>query len=136
MRLPRRALIGLCLVLTPVGLTGCSNSQDTAASARANHFYRALASKDAAAACADLAAKARQSLEQEEGKPCVRVILDQHLPTPSGNSRVRTYGSAAQVRHSGDTAFLSRYDSGWLITGVGCKPTGHGEPYDCTIEVG
>ena len=136
MRLPRRSSIGLCLVLAAVGLSGCSNSGDTAASARVRHFYSALASRNAAAACADLAGKARQSLEQEEGKPCASVILGQHLPTPSGHGRVRAYGTGAQVQHSGDTAFLSRYGSGWLITAVGCKPTGSGRPYDCTIEVG
>ena len=125
-----------CMLVAAVALTGCSSSSDGSASARARDFYQALAAKDAHAACADLAAEARKALEQQEHKSCTRVILGQGLPTTPGPARADVYGSGAQVRGTHDTAFLSRYGDGWRITAVGCKPTGTGQPYDCTIEVG
>lgn len=116
--------------------SGCGSSADDDAEERAAHFYAAIASDDGAAACDDLAPKARESLEQQEGKPCAEAILGQRLPADTGQGDTRVYGSMAQVEYAGETAFLSRYDEGWLLTAVGCGRASGDEPHDCKIEVG
>jgi hypothetical protein len=115
-------------------LAGCGASDDPAA-ARARHFYAALAEDDGSGACADLAPEARLSLEQEEEKPCAEAVLDQDLPSVTGDPSVKVYGSMAQVAFGTETTFLSRFDDRWLLTAVGCAPVPE-SPYDCTIEVG
>jgi len=131
---PAGALAAAAVVVTLA--SGCSSSADDDAAERAAHFYAAIASKDAAAACADLAPKARESLEQQTGKPCADAILEQNLPIGAEHGETRVYGSMAQVEYAGETAFLSRYDEGWLLTAVGCAPTSGDKPHDCLIEVG
>ena len=126
----------LVLILAAGVLAGCGSQTDRPASARAEDFYSAIAHHDAAGACADLAPKARQALEQQEKKQCADTILDQDLPSVHGSGRTRVYGSMAQVVHGDEVAFLSRYDNRWLVTGVGCTKVAHDEPYDCAIEVG
>lgn len=134
--LARRGAAMTALLLTAGLLTGCGAKTDGPAIRRAEHFYRAIADRDATTACRDLAPRARQSLEQQEKKKCEDAILNQDLPTTSSGGHVRVYGSMAEVRHHGEAAFLSRYDNRWLITAVGCSAVGHDQPYDCTIEVG
>lgn len=131
-----RCTAGAAVLLAAGLLTGCGAKTDGPAITRADHFYRAIADHDAAAACEDLAPGARQSLEQQEKKKCADAILDQKLPTATGQGRAKVYGSMAEVIHRGEVAFLSRYDHRWLITAVGCTATPHDQPYDCTIEVG
>jgi hypothetical protein len=125
-------------VLVALGLaaSGCAGQSGDPAADRARHFYDALDAKDAAAACADLASEARKALEQQEGKPCDAVILDQPIPATSGSGDAETYGSMAQVRYRGETAFLSRYGDDWLLIAAGCPPVSGDRPHDCAIEVG
>ena len=131
---PPRALAAGVVVLTLA--SGCGSSADDDAAERAAHFYAAIAAEDAAAACADLAPEARESLEEQEGKPCADSILDQQLPGDTGQGEARVYGSMAQVEYPDETAFLSRYDDEWLLTAVGCPPRSGDQPHDCAIEVG
>ena len=131
---PVGALGAAVVVLTLA--SGCTSSADDAAAERAAHFYSAIASNDAVAACADLAPKAREALEQQAGAPCADAILEQQLPVSATEGETRVYGSMAQVQYAEETAFLSRYDDGWLLTAVGCAPTSGDEPHDCLIEVG
>jgi hypothetical protein len=128
-RLALVAAAGLLLV------TGCGASDDPVA-ARARDFYGAIGAGDGARACADLAAEARSSLEEQEGKPCEDAVLDEGLSEVSGRPAVKVYGSMAQVSFPSETAFLSRFDGGWRLTAVGCHPVRPGDPYDCAIEVG
>ncbi|CAM3247150.1 hypothetical protein NODU109028_06480 [Nocardioides dubius] len=119
-----------------LALVACGAATDDPVSDRLEHFHRAVASGDGEGACGDLAAEARRSLESEEGKPCSEAILELGLPEPPGPGEVHRYGSMAQVRHEDDTAFLSRFDSGWRVVAVGCARQPDDKPYDCDIEVG
>ncbi|WP_205474033.1 hypothetical protein [Nocardioides sp. SYSU D00038] len=126
--------VGAALVLAVV-LTGCGQD-DAPAARRTVHFYAALAADDGAAACADLAPGARQQVEDQQGAPCAEAILELGLQAVAGPvSEVEVYGSAAQAVVGDDTAFLSRYAAGWLITAVGCTPGGGDRPYTCAVEV-
>jgi hypothetical protein len=42
----------------------------------------------------------------------------------------------AQVRYVGETAFLTRAGTGWLVLAVACggRPPGQDRPYDCQVE--
>ena len=51
---------------------------------------------------------------------------------PSARQRVSTFGTAAQVRWTGEATFLSRYGDRWLVVAAGCSPV-PGEPYDCEV---
>lgn len=124
------------VLVAVVALSACAPLED-GPSARAAHFYAAIAAEDGARACADLAPEARKSLELQEGSPCAEAILKQELPSVEGRGQARVYGSAAQVVHPGETAFLSRFAGGWRVTAAGCPPvTTRDRPHDCAIEVG
>jgi len=126
----------ITMVVSGVLMSGCAAQSGDPAVDRASHFYAAIAAKDAAAACADLASEARKALEQQEGKPCEDAILDQDLPEAVEHGKAHVYGSMVQVAYANETAFLSRYGDGWLLTAVGCPPVSGDKPHDCAIEVG
>jgi hypothetical protein len=49
--------------------------------------------------------------------------------------RTSVYGDQAQVKLSGDTAFVARFPSGWKVVAIGCTAT-PGKPYSCLVEAG
>lgn len=126
----------VAMVVASILMSGCSPQSGDPAAERASHFYAAIAADDGASACADLAPEAREALEQQEDKPCADAIVDQAIPQPTADGEVQVFGSMAQVAYANETAFLSRYDDGWLLTAVGCPPVSGDEPHDCAIEVG
>lgn len=134
----RSARSGVVLVAlaAAVGLSGCSAASEGTVTQRADAFYESLRHGDGAAACAVLAEEAKESLEEQEGEPCGTAILGQGLPESSEGGTAVVYGSMAQVRYAGETAFLSRFSDGWRITAVGCAPTEGEGPHTCLIEVG
>lgn len=124
------------VLVAGVVLSACA-PVESGPSARAAHFYAAVAASDGARACADLAPEARASVERQEGAPCAQAIVKQDLPSVAGRGEVRAYGSAAQVVHRGETVFLSRFADGWRITAAGCPPApDRDRPHVCVIEVG
>jgi len=132
-RLPSLAVLVGVVTLT---LTGCSEAQDRAAAEAAESFYAAVESGDGAAACALLASRARDELEQSAGKPCAQAILDEGLPAGGSVSTAEVYGTMAQVEYGTDTVFLSRFDSGWRVVGSGCTPTGEDLTFSCLVKAG
>jgi hypothetical protein len=131
---PLRA--GIVLVAVSLAAGGCGSQAADSVSNRADHFYAAIKAEDAASACDDLAPEAREALEEQEGKPCDDVILDQSLPDAVQHGTSKVYGSMAQVVYQDETVFLSRYDGRWLVTAVGCPPVSDDRPHECTIKVG
>ena len=116
--------------------SGCAAQSGEEAADRASHFYGAVAARDGAAACADLAPEARETLEREEKMACDKAVLQQDLPATAGDGDVHVYGSMAQVVYPAETAFLSRYGDEWLLTAVGCSPASGDAPHVCAVEVG
>jgi hypothetical protein len=114
-------------------VTGCGNSQDQTVESVANDFYGAVATRDAAAACAVLAPETRSELEQSEGKPCPQAVLSQNLPEVGAIDGVRVFGTMAQVRYGDETAFLTRFQFGWRVLAAACTPESH-QRYDCKLK--
>jgi hypothetical protein len=126
------------VVLVPLSavlllLAGCASSEDSSARAAAQSFESAIEEGDGSAACALLAEKAASSLESASGTACPVAIRKLALPAGAVGD-VEIWGRSAKVTLDGDTLFLNRAGSGWLVTGAGCQPQ-PGEPYDCKVEV-
>ena len=117
-------------------LGGCSSSQTQEVSVVAQRFYTAVTQADGRGACVLLSPATRTELEQASGEQCAQAVLDEQLPGPEGIASARAYGTMAIVTAGNDTMFLSRFPDGWLVTGVGCQPTGQAERYDCTVTGG
>lgn len=114
-------------------LIGCATAEDSSARAAAQSFENALDSGHGSAACALMSEKAASSLESASGTSCSIAI--RKLALPAGTVRaVEIWGRSAKATLDGDTLFLNRSGSGWLVSGAGCQPQ-PGQPYDCKVEV-
>ena len=127
--------IAVLAVLAPA-LSGCSGVDQGAATEAAQQFYAAVQQRDGDAACTLLMASTRSELEQSAGKPCPAAILDEDIPTPNGPGATVVFGTMAQVRYPGETAFLTRSGQGWRVLAVSCgdRPEGPERPYDCQVK--
>jgi hypothetical protein len=117
-------------------LSGCTSSQMSDVSAAAQQFYTSVAERDGGEACELLSAETRTELEQASGETCADAILGEDLQGPDGVDSARVYGTMAIVTADDDTMFLGRFPDGWLITGVGCRPTHQADRYDCSVAGG
>jgi hypothetical protein len=130
-RLP--ALVGLAaMVLLLSGCTGAGASRVRETVAR---FYAAVQAHDGASACALLAPATRSQVAQSSGKSCSSGLFTQKLPRPGSVLKTSVYGDQAQVRMSGDTAFVAEFRGGWKVVAIGCtaRPS---QPYNCLVEAG
>jgi hypothetical protein len=116
-------------------LSGCGGAEDSDVEEVAEQFYRAIGSGDGAAACAVMASRTQEEVEQSAGEPCQDAILDEDLPHPGASDRVSTFGTAAQVRYADETTFLTRFRTGWRVVAAGCAPV-PGDRYDCQVAGG
>jgi hypothetical protein len=119
-------------VVTGVLLTGCSHHADESAGTSAEDMLSAAAAGNGARACQLLSPSTRSDLEQSSGKPCRKAILEEHL-TGGQIRKVEVFDTMAVVYLTGQTVFLSRFDSAWLVTAAACTPVPH-RPYDCAIQ--
>jgi hypothetical protein len=129
------ALIAVILIALGCLAAGCGTvGREGDARAVVERFQTALDDRDGAAACAELSSGTSKQLEQDEGTPCPRSILDLHLPvgTPAGAEVVVT--SAVVSLREGSTLFLDQGPDGWEISAAGCHPSAPDEPFDCELE--
>jgi hypothetical protein len=125
---------GAALVLLPA-LSGCGSMPHAdVVMAAAGAFHRAVADRDGAAACAELAPQTRSELEQSAGKPCAVAVLEEEVP-PEAPSDPEVFGTQAMVRVGSGATFLSRFPDGWKVMAAACEPR-PGAPYDCSITGG
>jgi uncharacterized lipoprotein NlpE involved in copper resistance len=130
------AVTGLALV-SAFTLSGCGSGQEGEARSAAQRFYAAVADHDGAAACALLSTRTRSAVEKSAGRACATAVLQESLPQVGQPRQVNAYGTMAQVRFAGDTAFLSRYGDRWLVVAAGCTPPPRRTAvYDCQISGG
>jgi hypothetical protein len=122
-------------VLAVTAGCGAPSGLSEGASAAATEFARALRQGDGEAACAVLAPRTREELEQSERTPCDRAVTQEQLPDGDTVRTVDVYGDQARVVLTGDTVFLSHFSSGWKVTAAGCRPRPE-QPYDCMVEGG
>jgi hypothetical protein len=121
-------------VLVVVFLTGgCSSDQVPDVTAAAQGFYAAVGQSEAGAACKLLSPAARTDLEQSSGKACPDAVLEEELPRTDEVESAQVYGTMAIVTTGEDTMFLGRFRGGWLVTAVGCRPSGNADRFDCSV---
>lgn len=133
-----RAYAAGCLGVLVLCLTGCGGVGQRPATDTAQSFYAAVQERDGAAACALLVASTRAEVEQSEGKPCARAILEEDIPAGERPVATQVFGTMAEVRYPQETAFLARSDQGWKVLAVACgtRPQGPERPYDCAVTGG
>jgi hypothetical protein len=126
------------LTVAVLGVTGCGGVDQRPATDTAQRFYAAVQHRDGKAACALLVGSTRSELEQSAGKPCPEAVLEEDIPTPRGPVEADVFGTMAQVRYAGETAFLARSDTGWRVMAVACgdRPARPESPYDCQVKGG
>ena len=126
------------VTLLVVGTSGCGGVDQGPATDAARRFYAAVQERDGDAACAVLAPSTRSELEQSADKPCPQAILEEDIPMQDRPAATEVFGTMAQVRYAGETAFLTRSDHGWLVLAVACgaRPEGPERPYDCQLKGG
>jgi hypothetical protein len=125
------------LALVAAGLCAGCGASDRAPDAATvvEHFQAALDEEDGAAACADLSEEASSELEQLEGAPCERAILELELPTGGAVANTAVYVTSASVSLAeGGTLFLDEAPEGWEVSAAGCRPTAPELPLDCELE--
>lgn len=125
-------VLGVVALLALAG-SGCASTQNDAAAGAAHRFYDALSHHDAAGACAMLGQATRSSLESQEKEPCAKAIGKEDIPHVGAGGSVETFGTMAKVTWPGESAFLSRFRTGWRVVAAGCKPQ-PARPYDCEIQ--
>jgi hypothetical protein len=125
------------LFLAAAGLlmlaSGCGSASHRGVESTAEDFYAAAGSGDGAGACALLAPKTRSELEESAGKECAAAVLEEDIPEVDDLGHSQVYGTMAQVSFSADTAFLTRFRTGWRIMAVLCSPVPD-RPYDCKVS--
>jgi len=123
----------LLAVVTGLSLAACSSAEEPGVAAVAQRFA-ALATSDPVAACTLLAPRTVQRLEDDAGK-CALGLRDAQTPAPGGVRTVTVAIDSAQVVLAGQTVFLARFDSGWLVTAAGCtrESSDDAVPYQCSV---
>ena len=116
-------------------LAGCGADVERAQAGAAADRFAADVTSDPRAACALLAPRTEQAVEQD-GPSCAAALPGEDLPRPGQRTSVAVAGHSAQVRYAGETVFLALFDSGWRVTAAGCSRTSPDPsvPYDCLVE--
>ena len=137
----RQALVRTASVLVTSLATllvaGCGADVERQQAGATADTIAADVSRDPGAACALLAPRTEQSLEQD-GESCAAALAADDLPAPGPRTSVAVAGHSAQVRYAGETVFLALFDDGWRVTAAGCSRTSPDPavPYDCTVAAG
>ena len=121
-----------------LAVSGCGGVDQGPATDVARRFYTAVQERDGDTACALLAPSTRSELEQSAGKPCPEAVLEEDIPEEGVPTATQVFGTMAQVRYAGETAFLTRSDHGWLVLAAACGDRAEGpeRPYDCRVKGG
>jgi|SRR5690349_796645 hypothetical protein len=119
----------------PLVLSGCGADVERQEAGATADAFSADVAADPAAACALLAPRTLQSVEQD-GEPCAQALPAADLPVPGQRGTVSVAGHSAQVRYEQETVFLSLFDDGWRVTAAGCSRTSTDPsvPYNCAVE--
>jgi hypothetical protein len=128
---PRALWAVLCALL----LAACGRAGDRDdARAAAERLYAAVASRDGETACAQLSAQARETLEQEEERPCAEAVLSLQLEGRAATD-ARVYVTTATVRFdSGQRATVDDTAEGWRVSAAGCSGGTADKPHTCELE--
>jgi hypothetical protein len=122
------------LTLAAMCAAGCSSVDEPEASAVAQRFLT-LAQSDAGRACALLAPRTVQHLQDDSGD-CSSGLEQARPPAPDGVREVTVAVNSAQVLMGDQAVFLARFASGWRVTAAGCTRTSSDDavPYHCAIQ--
>jgi hypothetical protein len=129
---PVRTATALALLAAVCG--GCAADRAPDATATAQGFQTALSEDDGADACAHLSDSTASALEQDQGMPCPRAILELRLPASTKVDDAQVSAGSAAVRTPGGVLVLDEAEGGWKVSAAGCTPTAAGEPLECELE--
>jgi hypothetical protein len=123
------------IALLALVLAGCSagGATKTGAEDVADAFLRAVARHDGSAACDLLTRDARNAVATTTRRSCASGVTRLDLPPTDADARAQVFGRAAVIEAHGDTVFLARSGSAWLVRAAGCTPRTDA-PFDCTID--
>jgi hypothetical protein len=130
-------LLAVSMAAGGVLLSGCGASVEGTQAGLAADAFTGAEATDPSAACARLAPETVKTLEKD-GASCEQELADAGLPAAGERRGVEVAGHSAQVRYTGDTVFLARFDDGWRVTAAGCERESDdpSEPYDCDVDGG
>jgi hypothetical protein len=131
----RAGASGIALLALGIPLSACGAPQDVAVSNVVEDFYRAVAKKDGATACALLVPATRDELEQSSGKKCAVALLEEASDIRGDHGDIQVFDTMAQVQWADRTTFLARMPDGWRVLALACTPRPVG-PYDCKVKGG
>jgi hypothetical protein len=124
------------VVIVLLAVTGCSGGDDETVRKAVSDFYAAVSASDGSGACDLLAPETRSELESSSGSSCSQAVLDEVDPA-NGTPTLDVFGDGARARVGDDTAFLARFEQGWLVTAAGCSGVRRrDQPYDCDVQGG
>jgi hypothetical protein len=116
-------------------LTGCgTDASEHDVTRVVERFEAAVASRDGAAACAQLTQPTRAALAKQENAPCARAVLGLGLRGGAAVTRSDVYLTSGLAEAGGEAAFLDQTPRGWRISAAGCTPAKPAMPYDCELE--
>lgn len=128
--------VAAALAISCLGGVACGETdEERDAAAVAERFQVAIGRDDGRAACGELSATAKSTLERQEKAPCEEAILRLDLPRGATAAKSRVYlrsGSVDLV--GGGVTFLNEGPAGWKISAAGCTRGEPGRPYDCELE--
>lgn len=132
-----RARVGIVLAVGAGAamLTGCGagpSEQDVTVVVQ--RFQDAVAARDGAAACAQLAPATRSKVASDKGEPCARAVLALGLRGGGRAEGADVYLTSGIAHVGRDAVFLQQTPTGWRISAAGCTPTHADMPYDCELE--
>jgi hypothetical protein len=132
-RLRWTILVGVALL----PLQACSTARPDvdAAAVVAETFATRVTAGNGQAACDLLSPAAAQSVAEQAGEPCPQAITGMPLRVSSTVDHVAAFGRSAQAHYADSVVFLSRFDEGWRIFAVGCRPEPN-RPYECAVQAG
>jgi hypothetical protein len=128
--------LGAVVALAALAVTSCGSSDTPRPDAVAVDFARAVAEDDGATACALLAPKTREEVEQSTSHPCAEGILEEDVPESTAARGTDAYGRQARVVLDKDVVFLARFSLGWRVVAAACEDQGQDRPYDCDVSGG
>ena len=132
----RSVRVTLSVLVLGAVVAGCGGSApDGGPRQVAAGFAAAVAARDGARACHDLAPATRSELVQSQRKPCAVAVLGAQLPKAGSVTSSSRFGTMAQVVFDRDTVFVARFRFGWKVMAAGCTSV-PGHPYDCQLQGG
>ena len=128
----------LVMALTTLLVAGCGADVERQQAGAAADTFAADVTHDPEAACALLAPRTEQAVEEDGELVRARRCRVRTCRRRGGAPRSRWPGTRRRCATPQETVFLALFDDGWRVTAAGCTRTSPDPavPYDCVVEAG